>query len=99
MLLLLKVESVAPLLIGSKVFKESTTLFLRRGSRSAKESVRQFVALRELTGGLGTGLVLLCEYIIVVLDTEELKGRVEWRKEEFEVLGGTRGGGGMYDVW
>ena len=96
MLLLLNVESVAPLLIGSKVFKESTTLFLRRGSRSARESVRQFVALRELTGA---GLVLLCEYIIVVLDTEELKGRVEWRKEEFEVLGGTRGGGGMYDVW
>ena len=58
---------------------------MRRGSRSAKESVRQFVALREFEkegfeeGGGGTGLLLLCVYIMgVLLDTDdEPKGSEE----------------------
>ena len=72
--------SEAPPLRGSKDcnLEESTTLVLRRGSRSAKESVRQFVALREFEeGGGGTGLLLLCEYIMGALDTDEPKGIVE----------------------
>ena len=80
MLLFIIEESEAPLVRGSKVcsLEESTTLVLRRGSRSAKESVRQFVALRTFEGGGGTGLQpLLCEYIVGALDTAEPKGSVE----------------------
>jgi hypothetical protein len=36
------------------------------------------VALREFDeGGGGTGLLLLCEYIMEVLDTDDPKGSVE----------------------
>ena len=69
--------SEVPPLRGSNL-EVSTTLVLRNGSRSAKESVRQFVALREFDeGGGGTGLLLLCEYIMEVLDTDDPKGSVE----------------------
>ena len=71
--------SEAPPLRGSKdcSLEVSTTLVLCRGSRSAKESVRQFVALREFEGSGGTGLLLLCEYIMGALDTDDPKGIVE----------------------